>query len=165
MNFSFLRRLPAPLLRNKIVQAAILSCSELFDARWYLDRYQDVRAANMNPYFHYLKYGAMELRNPGPHFETSWYVNKYPECLDLDMNPLLHRLLENDGLSLDDVSSPQWREEAELIRRLHGSKLFDPTWYLSQYPDVSRRNMEPFSHFLDYGAAEHRDPGPNFNTG
>lgn len=52
--------------------------------------------------------------------------------------------------------SPQKR--AELMQ------LFDADWYLSNYPDVATAGLDPFSHYLSIGAAEGRDPGPNFST-
>ena len=41
----------------------------LFDARYYLGRYGDVRTAGMNPFYHFLKYGENEGRVPHPAFE------------------------------------------------------------------------------------------------
>lgn len=54
----------------------------------------------------------------------------------------------------------------KLIRdrlRLMRSGLFDATWYLESYPDL-RGRMDPYWHYLAYGAAEGRDPGPMFST-
>src|SRR3546814_9384008 len=53
------------------------------------------------------------------------------------------------------------REEARLIAE---SKLFDSEWYLKRYPDVAKAGEEPILHYLRYGAAEKRDPGPKFST-
>ncbi|RAI43870.1 polysaccharide pyruvyl transferase family protein [Rhodoplanes roseus] len=44
------------------------------------------------------------------------------------------------------------------------SGLFDPTWYLSNYPDVATAGVDPVEHYLTAGAAEGRDPGPSFST-
>jgi hypothetical protein len=40
--------------------------STLFDRQWYLRTYPDVEQAGADPVLHYLEYGAMERRNPGP---------------------------------------------------------------------------------------------------
>jgi lipopolysaccharide biosynthesis protein len=45
-----------------------------------------------------------------------------------------------------------------------GSGLFDRDWYLSRYPDVRASGMDPALHYLQYGASEGRDPGPQFNS-
>jgi methyltransferase family protein/glycosyl transferase family 1 len=42
--------------------------------------------------------------------------------------------------------------------------LFDPPYYLAQYPDVARSRLEPLSHFLMHGASEERCPSPLFDS-
>src|SRR5882757_5107746 len=42
--------------------------------------------------------------------------------------------------------------------------LFDTEWYLEQYPDVLATGIDPRMHYLEYGAAEGRDPHPLFDT-
>jgi hypothetical protein len=49
-------------------------------------------------------------------------------------------------------------------RQLLDSKLFDPEFYLAQYPDVAAAGVNPLAHFLASGAAEGRDPNPYFDT-
>lgn len=43
-------------------------------------------------------------------------------------------------------------------------KLFAADWYLQRYPDVCAAGMNPWQHYLLHGAAEGRDPSPDFNT-
>lgn len=75
-------------------QVSLLEQSELFDANWYLDKYKDVAKANINPAEHYIKFGAIEGRNPGPRFNTEFYVLTYPDITSSGLHPLLHYLLE-----------------------------------------------------------------------
>ena len=35
---------------------------------------------------------------------------------------------------------------------------------LANYPEVASAGHDPFSHYVSIGAAEGRDPGPNFST-
>ncbi|WP_449431666.1 glycosyltransferase [Pseudomonas putida] len=42
--------------------------------------------------------------------------------------------------------------------------LFNPDWYLQRYPDVRAAGVDPWQHYQASGAAEGRDPGPDFNT-
>jgi hypothetical protein len=49
----------------------------------------------------------------------------------------------------------------ETIRK---SGLFDPEHYVTTYPDVEERNVDPLVHYLEEGAGEGRDPHPNFDT-
>lgn len=50
------------------------------------------------------------------------------------------------------------------VRACRESGLFDEAWYLSRYPDVKANGADPIEHFLIFGGAERRDPGPKFNT-
>lgn len=42
--------------------------------------------------------------------------------------------------------------------------LFDAAWYAERYDDVPRRPLDAFLHFVDFGAAENRDPHPLFDA-
>jgi len=53
------------------------------------------------------------------------------------------------------------RPEVRLIAR---SGLFDRDWYLARYPDVRSAGVDPVRHYLDWGAAEGRNPSPSFDT-
>lgn len=50
------------------------------------------------------------------------------------------------------------------IRLISESGLFDRTWYLAQYPDVALKKIDPIKHYMRHGAAEGRDPAPDFDT-
>lgn len=41
---------------------------------------------------------------------------------------------------------------------------FDRDYYLRRYPDINREGIDPVIHYIHHGAAEGRDPSPNFNT-
>ncbi|WP_162163033.1 sulfotransferase family protein [Roseivivax marinus] len=49
-------------------------------------------------------------------------------------------------------------------RTLRRSNIFDAEHYLEQNPDVRSLGMNPARHYLLYGCAEGRDPGPDFST-
>ena len=49
-------------------------------------------------------------------------------------------------------------------RLLDGSRLFDAAWYLSTNPDVAAARLDPVEHYLEFGAAEGRDPSPFFDA-
>lgn len=44
------------------------------------------------------------------------------------------------------------------------SRLFDPVYYLKQYPDVRRADIDPLEHFVIHGWKEGRKPNEWFNT-
>ncbi|MCH8536816.1 MAG: glycosyltransferase [Alkalimonas sp.] len=50
------------------------------------------------------------------------------------------------------------------VTLLQQSRLFDPDWYLASYPDVAKAGMDPAMHYVCYGGAENRDPGPDFSS-
>ena len=59
------------------------------------------------------------------------------------------------------VPTPQELAATKVLRR---SRLFDGVWYLSTYPQVAATGLSPALHYLRLGAAEGKDPGPDFST-
>jgi hypothetical protein len=63
-------------------------------------------------------------------------------------------------------------ETAALAKPRYGSNeainpaslIFDPHWYLTQYPDVAAAGLDPVQHFLKSGFAEGRNPNPYFDS-
>ncbi|HEY0662669.1 MAG TPA: sulfotransferase [Lysobacter sp.] len=56
------------------------------------------------------------------------------------------------------------RRALQDVAALRQSGLFDEAWYLRMYPDVARAGFDAVEHFLRFGAAERRNPGPGFDT-
>ncbi len=54
--------------------------------------------------------------------------------------------------------------EAAAIGRLRRSPVLSAAWYGAQYPDVNASGMDAAEHYFRHGAAEGRDPGPDFVT-
>lgn len=59
------------------------------------------------------------------------------------------------------VASPQEAADAKELRK---SRLFDGVWYLSTYPEITETGLSAALHYLRHGAAEGKDPGPEFST-
>jgi hypothetical protein len=53
---------------------------------------------------------------------------------------------------------------ARALQLLSDSDLFEPGWYLQQYPDVAASGADPARHYLEFGWQEGRNPGPEFST-
>jgi len=70
----------------------IIRRSGLFDKNWYVQNNHDVVQANINPALHYLYYGGMEGRDPGPNFSSTWYLETYEDVRKAGINPLVHFL-------------------------------------------------------------------------
>ncbi|WP_167760018.1 glycosyltransferase [Paraburkholderia pallida] len=73
------RALPSPLrklarlVRDELDVRYLRSTSH-FDSLWYLSQNHDVQAAGIDPLRHYVKYGAIEGRNPRADFDTRQFL-------------------------------------------------------------------------------------------
>ncbi len=56
------------------------------------------------------------------------------------------------------------RETLERARRVAGSGLLDPAWYRASYPDAAASGLDPALHYVAFGAAGGKNPGPAFDT-
>ncbi|MCA0403592.1 MAG: glycosyltransferase [Proteobacteria bacterium] len=68
---------------------AIGKKSSFFDREWYLNTYEDVKDAGVDPLIHYVKYGIYEGREPAPYFSTKDYLSNNPD-IKKHLNPLVH---------------------------------------------------------------------------
>ena len=77
----------------------IIEKSGLFDVKYYLFTYPDVRKKNAEPIAHYIKHGAKEGRNPSEEFNTLFYLESNPDVVKSGINPLVHYILHgrNEG--------------------------------------------------------------------
>jgi len=73
-----------------VAQARVVRESGLFDAAYYLSRYQDVAAAGADPALHYVAHGAAEGRDPSAAFSTRAYLHRYPDVQADGRNALFH---------------------------------------------------------------------------
>ena len=73
-------------------QLTLIRNSGLFDENWYLRRYPDVAALDIDPARHFLDVGALLGRDPGPGFSTRYYLKANPDIAAEAVNPLLHYL-------------------------------------------------------------------------
>ena len=78
--------------RRRKRSIARIEQSDLFDRRWYLETYSDVRDSGFNPARHYLESGWKEGRDPSPKFCTTAYLKANSDVAALGINPLLHYL-------------------------------------------------------------------------
>ena len=54
-----------------------VAASGLFDAEWYLSRYDDIRASDISPSLHFHRHGWQEGRWPNRYFDPQWYLESY----------------------------------------------------------------------------------------
>jgi GT2 family glycosyltransferase len=62
--------------------------------------------------------------------------------------------------------SPQQPDQPNMamLGQILGRGFFDAQWYKSRYPDVISTGVDPMTHFLNWGAAEGRDPNRWFDS-
>lgn len=109
----------------------------LFHTSFYLEQYQDVATAGVNPLLHYILYGAFEGRSPNRFFDSQFYLARHQERRD-GVNPLRHYA------------------DLPLRGKVPPHKRFDPRYYMMCYPEVVVSGREPLEHYLRIGCEQHR---------
>lgn len=109
--------------------------SGLFDSKWYLERYLDIKNANLNPLLHFINNGIKEHRKPNEFFDYKYVAN------GLNLHNKQNAFIEY--IKLADYS-------------INISPKFDSKKYLEVYPDVKASTNNPVSHFLNFGRNEKR---------
>ena len=71
---------------------SLVQQSGLFDADWYLKTYPDVGQSSLEPLRHFLSYGTLFLRDPGPDFSCSFHRHLHGQAALAGGNALLHHL-------------------------------------------------------------------------
>lgn len=64
--------------------------SKLFEERYYLLLYPDVRKADVDPLMHFIKFGWKEGRNPAAFFNSKFYLELYSDVVESKQNPFFH---------------------------------------------------------------------------
>jgi YD repeat-containing protein len=105
-----------------------------FDPYFYLQTYADIRNAGVDPYQHWLAFGASENRWPNRYFNTAWYRSTYG--IASGTNPLTEYHVT--GWQAGRNPSPG----------------FSTALYHSVYPDTAA--IDPLEHFLRWGYGEGR---------
>lgn len=72
------------------------------------------------------------------------------------------RLFTAPASMLRDTSPPNPPPSDFALISLSG--LLDAGWYLTRYIDLQQTPVEPLNHYVESGAGEGRDPGPDFST-
>lgn len=76
---------------EELVALERIRATPLFDGPWYLRQYPKVVRTGLSPALHFLRIGARQRKDPGPHFAVEAYLREHPG-LPRGTNPLLHYL-------------------------------------------------------------------------
>ncbi len=155
----------------------------LFDAGFYLRTYPDVAEAKIDPYEHYISFGADEGRDPQALFDTSYYLEQCPDVAASGLNALQHyaQIGAAEGRNPHALFDTRYYsgqahlaaigENALLHYCRYGSQaglsphpLFDVRLYLDQCPEVAARREDPVLDFLARRGAITPRPHLLFNT-
>ncbi len=119
--------------------AALVRASSLFDAEWYLERYQDVKIMGVDPVEHFLWIGHRIGRSPSEAFSVPRYLQSHWDVKAAKMNPLLHYL--KNGIHEDRIIYPikedggsDERQECKRIVAAHNRE-----WSWSDHDKTLRR--------------------------
>ena len=152
---------PAPSLAGLFTEmptpGSVLSVRSLFDPKFYLATNADVAEAGLDPYQHYERSGATEGRRPVPWFDPIWYAHSLG-LSDRLGQAFRHYCAIGNILAL--APNPMARAAYETAAQ----DIFDADYYLRQYPDIAAAGLDPWLHFLNFGAREGRNPSAGFAT-
>ena len=160
------------LARNRVLDdMKIIVSSGLFDLDFYRATYPDVVANGIHPIEHYVLYGAAEGRNPRKDFDPIKHCAKHPEAKSI--NAFVHYIQHMGakasvkqpvaGAAQSGKAAEARRPSSAAAEQVLETGLFDTEYYLKTYPDVAHRNINPLVHFVEYGAAEFRNPSAEFD--
>lgn len=76
--------------------------SNQFSTDWYVARYPDVALSGMDPSMHFLSFGTLLCRDPGPHFSSLYYREHHGASVLGGQNSLVHHLRNPDASGQDD---------------------------------------------------------------
>ncbi|MES3674768.1 glycosyltransferase [Halomonas elongata] len=88
---------------------ARLDALGLFDAQWYRSCYPDVDAGPLSPWEHFLQYGVVLGRAPGPGFDPAAYLAANEDVARAGDDPLLHYLRQGHAERREGVAA--WVKE------------------------------------------------------
>ena len=71
--------------------------SGLFDSEWYATRFDDVALVSLDPVEHFVRFGLLLNRDPGPEFDTQYYSEANPDVVAAGIAPLLHFIRHGEG--------------------------------------------------------------------
>ncbi|GAB1717118.1 MAG: hypothetical protein NTAFB05_21600 [Nitrobacter sp.] len=153
----------------------------LFSVPFYLMRNQELARDGIEPLCHYIEYGSRARRDPHPLFSTQFYAKSADEppegstwltqFLEIGPSPPSpHPLFDpaayarkaglsdsHTAVALLDYLTSGWRE-----KRFAFLPLFDAAYYETQFEGPI--DLEPYSHFVIFGAAHGVSPHALFNS-
>lgn len=174
-----IRRESEALLVSLEEEISLIADSILFDADWYRAQ---VPEPVENASAHYVTVGAALGLAPHPLFDPSWYLERNRSALVRYRSPLAHLLAGGPDVVADVhpafdepwYSATYLEKEAGVPAILHylavgealghnPNRLFDSSWYRSEYSVRLDEGVNAFVHYMTKGAAAGSRPHPLFD--
>lgn len=158
--------------------------TQWFDVKFYLDQNPDVQKNGGDPFLHFLTFGWQEKRLPNDYTTISFYdkiitlEDLRKHVLEIGANSATgteispkHVIQANHAFDedyyLDHLPDEENIDEVEADALEHylnygwkkgynPNNWFDVKEYLKLNPDIKRKGIEPFGHYLAYGKKEGR---------
>jgi len=73
-----------------ILHYFLIKQNKMFNPQYYMTLNPDVRKADIDPLWHFIRNGWREGRNPSPQFNTNYYLITNPDVKLMTSNPLVH---------------------------------------------------------------------------
>lgn len=129
-----------------------------FNVEYYLAQNPDVLHTGMNPLVHYLKCGMQEGRLLQPPVE--WLDEVHAPEQASEEQELSQTTAAEEEQARELARRIAFEEEVNAIEQ---SGLFDKSYYLSRYPDMTA-SFDLVRHYCEHGWREGRDPSDDFST-
>lgn len=137
----------------------------LFDVEFYLSQGKDFDG--VDPLTHYVTLGWKQGRKPNASANQCGRSHQLDEVVTGSFSISHDRVgnrPEQRSVGAQNFS-PTLEDSAKITAAvLDESGLFDPLWYLANYTDISHAGLDPREHFIHFGSAELRSPGPGFES-
>ena len=139
----------------------LLKSHDFFDVEYYINQNEALLHSNyLSLLEHYLMHGWRHGLNPSIRFNGVHYLTLYQDVRSAGINPLIHYVLVGMSEGRSPVPSVDFSRYHDIIT---SSGLFDGSWYLDTYRDVSVSGLDPLAHYIMYGAIELRKPAAFFD--
>jgi glycosyltransferase involved in cell wall biosynthesis len=132
-----------------------------FDIEFYAAHHDDVIAAGVDPFYHYIVRGYLEGRAPCEAFDARWYATRHLYA-DSATNPFLHWLQHRDKPGVLGTMPPNDPMELDILK-IRERGLLDEAYYLANNPDVAKAKVDPVWHYVVSGEREGRRPSATFD--
>ena len=130
------------MLLKDIFYYLIISRSGYFDKKYYLHFNQDVRIADVDPLWHFIRMGWKEGRNPSEQFNTNYYLRSNLDVKQLKINPLIHYI--KFGKAEGRQTTPQGKSVNGSYNSIDELRVFDEVFASSGAAFTSIRPLRIF---------------------